>query len=42
MGGRYEPGATHQPASDGTLTLREAQYIIATDWFKYYREKVLK
>ena len=26
----------------GTLTLREAQYIIATDWFKYYREKVLK
>jgi len=26
---------------DGTLTLREAQYLIATDWFKYYREKVL-
>jgi len=25
----------------GTLTLREAQWIIATDWFKYYREKVL-
>ena len=26
----------------GTLTLREAQFIIATDWFKYYRDKVLK
>jgi hypothetical protein len=25
----------------GTLTLRKAQWIIATDWFKYYREKVL-
>jgi len=24
------------------LTLREAQFIIATDWFKYYRDKVLK
>jgi hypothetical protein len=21
---------------------REAQWIIATDWFKYYRDKVLK
>lgn len=26
----------------GTLTLQEAQHIIATDWFKYYRDKVLK
>jgi len=32
----------HKEVCDGTLTLREAQYIIATDWFKYYREKVLK
>ena len=23
----------------GTLTLREAQWIIATDWFKYYRDR---
>jgi hypothetical protein len=26
----------------GTLTLREAQFIIVTDWYKYYRDKVLK
>jgi len=26
----------------GTLTLHEAQQIIATDWFLYYREHVLK
>jgi len=26
----------------GTLTLREAQQTIATDWFKYYRDHVLK
>lgn len=32
----------HKEVCDGTLTLREAHYIIATDWFKYYREKVLK
>lgn len=23
-------------------TLREAQFIIATDWFQHYRDKVLK
>jgi len=27
---------------DGTLTLQEAQDIIVTDWFKYYRHNVLK
>ena len=32
----------HKEVCAGTLTLREAQFIIATDWFKYYREKVLK
>ena len=32
----------HREVCDGTLTLREAQFIIATDWFKYYRDKVLK
>jgi hypothetical protein len=26
----------------GTMTLREAQHIIATDWFKYYRDHGLK
>jgi hypothetical protein len=26
----------------GTLTLQEAQQIIQTDWFKYYRDHVLK
>jgi len=26
----------------GTLTLQEAQHIIVTDWFKYYRDNVLK
>jgi hypothetical protein len=34
--------ALKKAVCDGTLTLREAQYIIATDWFKYYRDKVLK
>jgi hypothetical protein len=34
--------ALHDEVCHGTLTLREAQFIIATDWFKYYREKVLK
>jgi len=32
----------HREVCHGTLTLREAQFIIATDWFRYYREKVLK
>ena len=34
--------ALHREVCAGTLTLREAQWIIATDWFKYYRDKVLK
>ena len=32
----------HKEVCDGTLTLRQAQGIIATDWFKYYRDHVLK
>jgi hypothetical protein len=27
---------------NGTITLQEAQQIIKTDWFKYYRDHVLK
>jgi len=27
---------------NGTMTLQEAQHAIATDWFKYYRDHVLK
>ena len=34
--------ALHDEVCHGTLTLRDAQFIIATDWFKYYRDKVLK
>jgi hypothetical protein len=34
--------ALHREVCAGTLTLREAQWIIATDWFRYYREKVLR
>jgi hypothetical protein len=26
----------------GTMTLQEAQHIISTDWFEYYRDHVLK
>jgi hypothetical protein len=33
--------ALYREVCAGTLTLREVQWIIATDWFKYYREKVL-
>jgi len=33
--------ALHREVCAGTLTLREAQWIIATDWFRYFREKVL-
>jgi len=33
--------ALHREVCAGTLTLREAQWIIATHWFKYFREKVL-
>jgi len=34
--------ALHAEVCHGTLTLREAQFIIATDWFKYYRDNVLR
>ena len=33
--------ALHRAVCVGTLPLREAQWILATDWFKYYRDKVL-
>jgi len=33
--------ALHREVCAGTLTLRQAQWIIATDRFKYFREKVL-
>jgi hypothetical protein len=33
--------ALHREVCAGTLTLRQAQWIIATDWFKYFREKIL-
>ena len=33
--------ALHAAVCAGTLTLREAQAIIAGDWFKYYRDQVL-
>ncbi len=32
----------HKEVCAGTLTLQEAQHIIATDWFLYYRDHVLK
>jgi hypothetical protein len=34
--------ALHKEVCAGTLTLDEAQRIIVTDWFKYYRDNVLK
>ena len=34
--------ALHKELCAGTLTLHQAQEIISTDWFKYYREKLLK
>ena len=34
--------ALHKEVCAGTLTLQEAQDIIRTNWFKYYRDKVLK
>jgi hypothetical protein len=34
--------ALHDEVCAGTLTLKEAQDIIATDWFRYYKEKLLK
>jgi hypothetical protein len=33
---------SHRKVCAGTLTLRQAQDIIVTDWFKYYREQILK
>ena len=32
----------HKEVCAGTLTLEEAQRIIATDWFEYYRDHVMK
>jgi len=34
--------ALHKEVCAGTLTLQEAQHIIAIDWFQYYRDHVLK
>ena len=34
--------ALHKAVCDGDLTLQEAQHIIVTDWFKYYRDTVLR
>jgi len=34
--------ALNTAVCNGTLTLLEAQDIIKTDWFKYYRGHVLK
>jgi hypothetical protein len=34
--------ALNKAVCDGSLTLQEAQHIIASDWFKYYRDNVLK
>ncbi len=33
--------ALHREVCTGTLTLRQAQFVVATDWFRYYRDKVL-
>jgi hypothetical protein len=34
--------ALHTEVCAGSLTLQAAQTVIATDWFKYYKEKILK
>ena len=34
--------ALNTAVCSGTMTLQEAQHTIATDWFKYYRDHVLK
>jgi hypothetical protein len=34
--------ALHREVCAGTLTLREAQWIIATDWFRFYRDNILR
>jgi hypothetical protein len=34
--------ALHHEVCAGTLTLKAAQTIIATDWFRDYKEKILK
>jgi len=32
----------HRKVCAGTMTLKDAQHTIMTDWFKYYRDHVLK
>ena len=34
--------ALHREVCAGTLTLRAAQWIIATDWFRYYQAHILR
>jgi len=34
--------ALHREVCAGRMTLREAQWEIATDWFRYFRERVLR
>jgi hypothetical protein len=34
--------ALHREVCAGTLTLRVAQWIIATDWFRYYQAHILR
>jgi hypothetical protein len=43
-GGRRDKteNALNTAVCNGTLTLQEAQHTIATDWFKYYRDHVVK
>ena len=33
--------ALHRAVCSGSMSLRDAQHIIVTDWFKFYRETVL-
>jgi hypothetical protein len=34
--------ALHREVCAGRMTLREAQWVISQDWFKYFRERVLR
>jgi len=34
--------ALNTAVCNGTITFQEAQHIVATDWFKYYLDHVLK
>jgi hypothetical protein len=34
--------ALNTAVCNGAMTLQEAQHIISTNWFKYYRDHVLK